>query len=197
MVLDLCIVLKGVPLFVCLLSISFTSPLENQSYSNNPNGRLNPVLPRPIQDRLEKMGIISTNNNGDLTNNIFRSTQTIDLKKRRVRNIVTFSVPSFSLSDLSSYSTSVSNQNSSSQSRTQQRRASLTVDIDFTPVPSNPRRIHVKFQSCRVVIPDTPIDVVFPLGFIGPTGWLQTNYVDDKLRITRGHKGSVFVLKRP
>jgi hypothetical protein len=156
------------------------SPLENQSYSNNPSGRLNPVLPRPIQDRLERMGIISTDDNGDIAN-IFRSTQNIDIKKRRIRNVVSFAVPSFP------------SRNSKST-----RRASLTVDIDFVrAVPSNPRRIEVKFQSCRVVIPDTPIDLTFPLGFIGPTGWLQTDFIDEEMRITRGHKGSVFILRRP
>jgi len=119
------------------------------------------------------MGIIKVDE--ELAN--IRSSQTIDLKKRRVRNLVTFGIPSLPGG--------------------KSRRASLTVDVDFTPDATNPRRVNVKFQACRVVVPKTPIDVNFPLGFIGPTGWLQTNYIDDNVRITRGHKGSVFVLKRP
>lgn len=68
------------------------SPLENQSYSNNPNadqGRANPVLPRPIQDRLEKMGLISQEAEP------IRSSQAIDLRKQQVRNVVAFTLPSF------------------------------------------------------------------------------------------------------
>mmetsp|Transcript_15600 Transcript_15600/g.38913 ORF Transcript_15600/g.38913 Transcript_15600/m.38913 type:complete len:132 (+) Transcript_15600:230-625(+) len=131
------------------------------------------------------MGIISTDDNGDIAN-IFRSTQSIDIQKRRVRNVVTFAVPSFpTITRPKSTSTST-------------RRASLTVDIDFIrTVPSIPTRVEVKFQACRIVIPGTPIDLTFPLGLIGPTGWLQTDYIDDEMRITRGHKGSVFILRRP
>lgn len=60
------------------------------------------------------------------------------------------------------------------------------------------RQIDVKFNSCRFTISNTPgMDVTIPLpGIIGPTGWLRTLYVDDKLRITHGHKGSVFILFR-
>ena len=148
---------------------------------------MNPVLPREIQDRLEEMGIISTDDNGDIEN-VFRSTQSIDIQKRRVRNVVTFAVPSFP----------TFTRPKSTSASTPTRRASLTVDIDFIrTVPSIPTRVEVKFQACRIVIPGTPIDLTFPLGLIGPTGWLQTNYIDDEMRITRGHKGSVFILRRP
>jgi hypothetical protein len=67
------------------------SPLENQSYSNNPNsstGRANPVLPRRVQDRLEKIGLM----NKDAAP--VRSSQAIDLKKSQVRNVVSFAIPS-------------------------------------------------------------------------------------------------------
>ena len=153
----------------------YTSPLENQAYSNNPNGaegRVNPVLPRPVQDQLERIGLIKVDD--ELSN--IRSTQAIDLKRGRVRNVVTFGIPSPGNAP---------------------RRASLTVDIDFTPDVINKRRVNVKFQACRVVVPKSPIDFTIPLGLLGPTGWLDTNYIDDNVRITRGHKGSVFVLKRP
>jgi PAP_fibrillin len=153
----------------------YNSPLENQSYSNNPNGaegRLNPVLPRPVQDRLERMGIIKVG--GELAN--IRSTQAVDLKRQRVRNVVTFGIPSPGKAP---------------------RRASLTVDIDIEKDTVNKRRLNVKFQACRIVVPQSPIDFRIPLGLLGPTGWLDTNYVDDNVRITRGHKGSVFILKRP
>jgi hypothetical protein len=59
------------------------SPIENQAYSNNPNGqgRSDPFLPRSIQDRLERMGF---------QRGSARSSQVIDLKNERVRNVVTF-----------------------------------------------------------------------------------------------------------
>lgn len=69
-----------------------SSPLENQSYSNNPGtdqGRANPILPRPIQDRLEKVGLILSQDADPV-----KSSQSIDLKKQQVRNVVSFTLPS-------------------------------------------------------------------------------------------------------
>ena len=126
------------------------------------------------------MGIIKVDE--ELSN--VRSSQTIDLQRGRVRNVVTFAIPSFLPEP-------------GAAKPLTPRRASLTVDVDFTPEPTNLRRVNVKFQACRIVVPKTPIDITLPLGFFGPTGWLETNYIDDSIRITRGHKGSVFVLKRP
>jgi hypothetical protein len=158
--------------------LSLDSPLENQSYSNNPNarsessgggGRANPILPRNIQDRLEEFGLIKDSN-------VVRSSQSVDLKKQRVRNVVGFTIPSpFGGSP---------------------RRASLTVDVRFQPNAQDKRRVDVKFETCRVVVSNSPLDVKIPLGFIGPTGWIRTTYIDETMRITRGHKGSVFVLSR-
>ena len=112
----------------------FHSPLENQSYSNNPNGRqqagdggrLNPVLPRPVQDQLEKLGIIRK----DAEIEAIRSSQTIDLARKRVRNVVTFGIPSLpSLPFLSPSSAP--------------RRASLTVDVAFQPNSTDQRKLSV------------------------------------------------------
>lgn len=64
------------------------SPLENQSYSNNPSGRANPFLPQNIQNNLEDVGILSERN----VENSVKSTQAIDLKKKRIRNVVAFEV---------------------------------------------------------------------------------------------------------
>jgi hypothetical protein len=148
------------------LGRSWINPLENQSYSNNPEGRSNPFLPRPIQDRLEKLGLVTNAA-------VVQSTQAVDLKKQKVSNVVAFGL-----------------------ARVRQR-ASLTVKVAFRPSTIDVRRIDVKFESCRIKLPGTPIDTTIPLGLAGPIGWLQTNYIDENLRITRGHKGSVFVLKRP
>ena len=148
---------------------SFINPFENQSYSNNPEGetaRSNPFLPRPIQDRLEKLGLVTRTAS-------IQSTQVVDLKKQMATNIVAFGLVSA------------------------RQRASVTVNVAFRPNRDDRRRIDVKFESCRFKLPGTPFDVKFPLGLAGPIGWLRTTYIDDNLRITRGHKGSVFVLKRP
>ena len=151
---------------------SWINPLENQSYSNQPLGtekasssvgQSNPFLPLPIQERLEKAGYVTSTN--------LRSTQSIDLASKEVRNVVGLQFG--------------------------KQRAALTVTVDFYPERSDPRRINVTFQACRFVVNKTPIDFTIPLGIIGPTGWLRTIYIDETMRVTRGHKGSVFVLLRP
>eukprot|EP00977_Amphora_coffeiformis_P030021 scaffold44280_cov137-Amphora_coffeaeformis.AAC.1 len=153
------------------------NPLENQAYSNNPAGRANPILPLEVQNFLTERGILSAAEpplDDDDDNNASTgrtSTQTIDLKNQRVVNVV--SVPLAGRA----------------------QPAALTVRVDFTPYPPDPRRVNVKFQSCRVAWGDA-LKLEFPLGIIGPTGWLRTTYLDDTLRVTRGHKGSVFVLSR-
>ena len=150
-------------------------------------GRANPILPRPIQDRLESIGVIETTDS-TMTKSaepLVRSSQSIDIVKNVVRNVVTFRVPSLGNSDNESKPTTVT----------------LTVLIAFTPDATDTRKINVKFESCRVRVrpnlPLVPSDITIPLGIIGPSGWLKTTYLSDNLRITRGFKGSVFVLQRP
>ena len=158
---------------------SFINPLENQSYSNNPNGgggggRANPILPREIQDRLESIGILepSGGSDGESAPPV-RSSQAIDRKNSRVRNVVSVELR-----------------------RPLPVKGSLIVDVAFKPNRNDQRRIDVKFDSCRLQVKNSPVDITFPLGIIGPTGWLRTGFIDDDMRITRGHKGSVFILTR-
>ena len=160
--------------------LSLINPLENQSYSNNPNrsgGRANPILPREIQDRLESIGILEPSGGGDESDGKsappVRSSQAIDRKKSRVRNVVSVQLR-----------------------RPLPVKGSVMVDVAFKPNRNDKRRIDVKFDSCRLQVKNSPIDITFPLGIIGPTGWLRTGYIDDDMRITRGHKGSVFILTR-
>lgn len=160
-----------------LSTFRWINPLEDQAYSNNPGGRANPLLPLEIQNLLTKQGILTQDDDGDdkepTTPAVGRtSTQTIDIQKGRVINIVSLPV------------------------RGLKTPASLTVRVDFEPYTPDPRRVNVKFQSFSVAAGNA-LKLDFPLGFIGPTGWLRTTYLDDDLRITRGHKGSVFVLRRP
>jgi hypothetical protein len=154
-----------------------------------------------MQDRLEQIGILSSTSSSNsspevvASNNIntnkvsersdqmystqqpsIISTQSIDIKKQRVRNVVRF-VTNIPLAS------SV-------------LQGTLTVDITFVPSSSDFRRIDVKFQKCQLTLSKIPLNISIPLGFIGPTGWLRTTYVDQDLRITRGHKGSVFLLLR-
>ena len=160
--------------------LSLINPLENQSYSNNPNrsgGRANPILPREIQDRLESIGILEPSGGGDESDGKsappVRSSQAIDRKKSRVRNVVSVELR-----------------------RPLPVKGSLIVDVAFKPNRNDKRRIDVKFDSCRLQVKNSPVDITFPLGIIGPKGWLRTGYIDDDMRITRGHKGSVFILIR-
>jgi len=135
------------------------------------------------------MGIIQP------TSTPVRSSQAIDLQKRIVRNVVTFSVPprntratvtgtSSSLLDCLFFLANLIH-------------CCLAVNVTFTPDSTDLRKINVKFQSCRVKLQDSPLDVTIPLGIVGPTGWLRTSYIDESMRITRGHKGSIFILTRP
>uniref|UniRef100_A0A7S4A935 Plastid lipid-associated protein/fibrillin conserved domain-containing protein n=1 Tax=Pseudo-nitzschia australis TaxID=44445 RepID=A0A7S4A935_9STRA len=170
------------------LANKFINPLENQSYSNNPfrgqnpflrendndgvnNGRANPVLPREIQDVLERTGILEASGGTKLAP--IRSSQGIDRRRKRVRNVVNVQIK-----------------------RPFPVKGALIVDVDFKPNDRDQRRIDVKFDSCRFVFQNAKIDQKFNLGILGPTGWLRTGYIDDRIRITRGHKGSVFILSR-
>jgi len=187
---------------------TFINPLENQSYSNNPievnnevkEGRSNPILPQGIQNSLEDIGLLrsatsnqSSSSEDDLNNsnnNTIKSTQAIDLKKNRIRNVVAFTINN--PLPLSFFNNKDDNNNNKAI------RGFITVDVKGKPNPNDERKIDVKFDSCRISILDTTpkIDITFPLGIFGPTGWLRTTYVDDTIRITRGHKGSVFILSR-
>jgi len=163
---------------------TFINPLENQSYSNNPInnnkfGRSNPIMPQSIQDTMEDIGILSTPNSSNKDNTI-KSTQSINLKKNCIRNVVAFEL----------------NNPLPTSKNGSTIKGLITVDVKGYPNRSDKRRIDVKFDSCRVSFLNSPIDITFPLGIIGPTGWLRTSYVDDDIRITRGHKGSVFILSR-
>ena len=174
--------------------LSWIGPLEDQSYSNNAleaasswrrstrgGGRANPVLPRPIQDALEASGILGNNHKqgspGGATTTKGSSaaapvsTQSIDLTKNLITNGVSLRV-------LDNVSVSLA----------------VKIALFHSNTQHDPRRIDVRFVNCRVSIPSWKVNWVIPLGLI--QGWLRTTYIDDTVRITRGHKGSVFVLKR-
>jgi hypothetical protein len=121
-----------------------------------------------LEDKLEEAGLATSV--GD-----FRSTQTIDMKSKQVINVVTIDISVFG----------------------KRQRATVTVLVDFVPNRTNARQIDVKFRACRFTVKSSLLDWNIPLGILGPTGWLKTLYIDDTIRITRGHKGSVFILKRP
>jgi len=178
---------------------NWINPIENQAYSNNPFagngsgdqplGRANPVLPRPVQDALENLGWIETENAGINENNFsVKSTQAIDIQSQQIRNVVTFGIRSLG---------GGSGQQRRGSKLSKTVRASISVTIDFDQDELDAQKTDVKFQKCRVVIPALSIDWTIPLGFAGPSGWIKTTYVDDTVRITRGHKGSVFILQRP
>lgn len=154
---------------------SWVNPLENQSYSIQ--GRSNPIFPQYLQDNLEEIGVLNSERQAE---NTIKSTQAIDLKRGRVRNVVAVEVnnptPIFSKNGIS--------------------KGFITVDVKAVPNADDARKIDVKFDRCRIAIQDSPIDLDFGLGIIGPSGWLRTIFVDNDLRITRGHKGSVFILSR-
>jgi hypothetical protein len=170
--------------------LKYINPLENQAYSINPvqndaagkaedntqiMGRSNPILPQFLQNTLEDLNVIQIEK--DTTTSSVVSSQAIDLKKRRVRNVVSFQINN----PFAKHSSSTT-------------QGIITVDVHFRPNPTDPRKVDVKFSACRFKLSN--VDIQFPLGILGPTGWLRTSYIDDDIRITRGHKGSVFILNR-
>ena len=120
------------------------------------SGRSNPILPQEIQNKLEDLGILADTSTdskeADATNSV-RSSQAIDLKRMRVRNVVTVTVGAFPY-------------------RQRRVRGSITVDVKFRPNKTDLRRVDVKFDSCRLKLLDSPFDLKLPLGPIGPTGML-------------------------
>ena len=75
-------------------------------------------------------------------------------------------------------------------------RGFIIVDVKGAANPNDAIKLDFKFDQCRLAIIDSPVDVHFPLGMVGPTGWLRTAYVDDDICVTRGRKGSVFMFHR-
>lgn len=150
-------------------------PLENQVYSNNPDGgpRNNLVslfLPRFVQERLKRLGVMRN------VNASARSIQSINVEEKFVRNVVNFEVPR--------------------PLGRQSRKGSVTLDIHISPNEQDPRRVDIKCDAVDLDISDGQVNLSFPLGKLGPRGWLRTVYIDDTIRIARGQKGSVFVLER-
>jgi PAP_fibrillin len=194
------------------LSPAIVNPIENQAFSNNPMMRIHPgILPKVLQRRLERAGFIA-DSGGDSSDGAIknptpaasiRSTQIIDLDKGKVRNVVSFGLRRFrrqrrlrpSLFRRRPVELDDSKYN---ERRQAVLRASVAISIDVAPDAWDARRIHVKCQSCQFFVPGLNIDWTVPLwGVAGPMGWMRTQYVDDDLRIARGHKGTVFVLRRP
>lgn len=70
--------------------------------------------------------------------------------------------------------------------------------------PEKPNRVNVNFDTSTIEAFSTPVDLSFlfkgikfarGLGAMdGAQAWLDTTYIDRRLRIGRGNKGSVFVL---
>jgi PAP_fibrillin len=194
------------------LAPNIVNPIENQAFSNNPMAKIQAgILPKVLQRRLERAGFIAASSDdvSDVaTKNrtpaaSIKSTQLIDVDNGKVRNVVSFGLRRFrrqrrlrpSLFKRKPVELDDSKYN---ERRQAVLRASMAISIDFAPDAWDARRIHVKCQSCQVHVPSLNIDWTVPLlGAAGPMGWMRTQYVDDDLRIARGHKGTVFILRRP
>jgi hypothetical protein len=200
----------------------WVNPLENQAYSNKPiisfdddgdndddeeeeeksqsrpirSGRSNPILPQSIQNKLEDIGVLSTNafdddddddddqdneetkdakynndtNRSSLSSSsIANSSQAIDGSKGRVRNVVSVSINN--PLRVPPLLLSLFNTNLIQKKKTKKKiRGFLTVDLDFKVDNEDERKINVKFDEFRIVLQNSPLDVQFPLGPFGPTG---------------------------
>jgi len=79
----------------------------------------------------------------------------------------------------------------------------VLVSGKFRPSPNVPNRVIVSFDTAQITLQDT---VTLDLGFAfaiaavirgsKDNGWLEITYCDDTLRLSRGNKGTMFVLTR-
>lgn len=164
---------------------NWINPLENQAYSINPlaldddsnddgskdssgvgnksgMGRSNPLLPQNIQNKLEEIGLLVNSDDDDDGRSPKAgavSNQAIDIRRGRVRNVV---------------SVLVKNPIPFPNPGRKTVRGSLTVDVNFKANSADKRKIDVKFSECRVLLQNSPLDLRIPLGPIGPTGEYMT-----------------------
>lgn len=76
----------------------------------------------------------------------------------------------------------------------------LRLSAAASTTPDNPQRIDFAFDLAYFESPVLPFRVPYPVPFklLGDEakGWLDTTYLSDDLRISRGNKGTTFILKR-
>mmetsp|Transcript_31190 Transcript_31190/g.75387 ORF Transcript_31190/g.75387 Transcript_31190/m.75387 type:complete len:339 (-) Transcript_31190:1206-2222(-) len=127
----------------------------------------------------------SSNGSDDTSNKPSTTTQSIDVKNQRITNRVTKSGFVSTIQVAGSYDVD------------EELLSSSTSSPSF--------RIIVSFDTCLVELLGGK--VTLDLGFLFDLraltqngskvgGWLETTYVDDKIRIGRGNRGSLFILSR-
>jgi PAP_fibrillin len=82
----------------------------------------------------------------------------------------------------------------------------ITVSGTFRPSPNVPNRALVAFDTALIEWKFNMIGFKINLGFVfailamirqsRDNGWLETTYVDERMRLGRGNKGTLFVLTR-
>ena len=86
----------------------------------------------------------------------------------------------------------------------EQSFGTIEVEGSFRPSDTVPNRAIVAFEKCNITLNN---GFIFKLGFlfsiisqfrggVKDSGWLETTYLDNDIRIGRGNKGSLFVLTR-
>jgi hypothetical protein len=69
------------------------------------------------------------------------------------------------------------------------------VNVDGTAKVLSGERLEATFLTADLRWGDG-VRVPFPIGAFRPTGWVDTLYLDDDVRVSTGDKGSVFVARR-
>ncbi|CAM9145448.1 unnamed protein product [Chrysoparadoxa australica] len=73
--------------------------------------------------------------------------------------------------------------------------SSVQLDAIIKPLEERANRVMIEFH--RAIVQVGGIKMTFPhIGRFSPTGWLETTYLNDTIRIVRGNKGSLFVMTR-
>lgn len=69
------------------------------------------------------------------------------------------------------------------------------VNVDGTARVLSDERLEATFTTAGLRLGER-LSVPFPIGAFRPTGWVDTLYLDDDVRVSTGDKGSVFVARR-
>jgi PAP_fibrillin len=70
-----------------------------------------------------------------------------------------------------------------------------SLDVEGDVVVASPTRVDVTFTRFTLRVGGLPA-ISIPLTAVSPTGWVETTYLDERVRVGRGDKGSLFVTAR-
>lgn len=70
------------------------------------------------------------------------------------------------------------------------------IEADFKPVEGSQREVEITFYRAAFKLGPLP-EIRIPIALVGGRGRLDTTYLTNEMRISRGDKGTIFCLARP